>query len=240
MGGGGRVIEDAFDDSGANELKLELDIARASSKPPPKPPVMAPPSMRPQAAGPTGVPASHRPPPPGAAVSPGPRPATPPQVLEDEVQRRQAAALGAYGEPPRHIWEAPMYAYRVYARQAELKKELVLRKREAQQASTALEDAIIAFAERVRPRAEAMPFYLRAFDPVRALEEQIRSLDGTSAAEMDQHRARMRDLDAKVTQAEQALNQVQIEERRIADDLARTEAALERARAAANPAARKA
>jgi hypothetical protein len=223
-GVGGRVIDDPFEDGGGGgDLKLELDIAKASV-PPKAPAPVAAASLHPAAGPPVGVPSSHHPPAPGAVESTQ-------RGVEDEILRQQASALGAYGDPPRHLWEAPMYAYRVYKRQGELRRELAARRNEAQQAATQLEDALVAFGERVRGVAESMPFYIRTFDPIRALEAQIRSLDGVAAAEMDQHRARMKEVGAKVTQAEQALSQLQLEERRLAEDLAQAEAAMQRAQA---------
>lgn len=232
-GGAGRVIDDPFEDSegGTNPLTLELDLPHGSkqraphiSAPPPQP---GPVSNRPGGVAPVGAPVSHRPPSTGAAMgAPAPVP-----TIEEQIDREQAIALAGYGDPPRRFWETPRYAWRVRVRQNELKRELEARRSEAQQAATQLEDALVAFAERVRPVAEKQAFYLRAFDPIRVLDEQIRSMDGAAAAEMDAHKARMRDIEAKVTQVEQTLSQLQLEERRLADDLALAEATLQRAQA---------
>jgi hypothetical protein len=228
----GRVIDDPFEDGGDGaDLKLELDIPRASKQPQARlsgAPGGATPatSTRPGAVAPVGMTShvSQRPPAMGGAPAPA-------VSVEDEIERQQAAEIAAYGPAPTQFWLAPRYAWKVRTRQAELRKELEARRNEAQQAATHLEDALVAFAERIRPVAENMSFYLRAFDPIRALESQVRTMDGAAAAEMDAHRARMREIEARVTQAEQVLSQLQLEERRLADDLAQAEATLQRAEA---------
>jgi hypothetical protein len=221
------VIDDPFEElDGGNELMLELDLPNA-----PKPQAREPAEpVAPPPAGPT----SERGLPVAAAPSPGSGPIPTPRsapLIEAEIDREQASAIAAYGPAPRYIWETPAYAWRVRSRQGELRRELDARRSEAELAKNALDDALVAFAERIRPVAERIPTYAAPLAQATALEQQVRAMDGTAAAETDAHKARMRDVDVKVAHAEQGLSQVQVEERGRADDLAQAEASVQRAQA---------
>jgi hypothetical protein len=141
----------------------------------------------------------------------------------------EAQALAAYGEPPKLWLVAPMYAYRVYQRQRELKKALASRREEAEQAKTTVEDALVATAERVRPRAATADAYRAHVSDVAVAQELLRSRDGALAKEQDAHAARLAEIDQRITKLEQELAAAQADERKVATEVAAAEAALGRA-----------
>ena len=151
--------------------------------------------------------------------------------FEGEEFLSEAHTLADYGAPPKHWFMAPLYAYRVFTRQQELKRALVGRREEAAQAATTAEDALIACAERVRPRAAGVPQYKRSIDELALAEELLRSRDGALAKEQDAHAERLASIDARISKLEAEHAAAQGEERRIAGELAGAEAALQRAEA---------
>ncbi len=130
----------------------------------------------------------------------------------------EARALSDYGDPPAEWWKTPMYAYRVLRRRPELKKRAALKKREADRAQGAAEDALLAYAELVRPAAQKLAAYAGAFSEVRMAESVVRERDAVLAAEADAHKARQAEHDAKISELDAELGQIQIEERQIAGE----------------------
>ena len=76
------------------------------------------------------------------------RPRWPPPGADLETD---ALALADYGDPPGSPVLTPLYAWRVFKRQRELKAALAVRMAEAEHARTTLDDALVALAERARP-----------------------------------------------------------------------------------------
>jgi hypothetical protein len=165
-------------------------------------------------------------------ASPGAGPVKP--ALSDlEVDARVVAE---YGDPPRSWILTPLYAWRVLRRQRELKAALVGRRSEAEHAATALEDALVAFIERVRPAAEKQPTYAVALEDLSRAEDMLRSRDRVLAADQDAHNSRLAQVDARLAKLEAELTQAQTDERVAATELssaqgglAREEAKLKRA-----------
>ena len=169
---------------------------------------------------------------PGArppAADPGPKGAGLSKRAADEVDPYEVRALADYGDPPSAWWRAPLYAYRVLRRRPELKKTADQKKRELDRAQGAEEDALLAYAEVVRSKAEKLAAYAGAFEEVRAAEQLLGTRDAQLAAETDAHRHRQAELDAGIAELEAQLTQTQIEERTIAGELGEAEVLLKRA-----------
>jgi hypothetical protein len=163
-----------------------------------------------------------------AAAAAAPKP--PPPLTEAQTSEREARALANYGEPPASLLKTPMYAYRVLRRRKQLKKLAEGKRKEAERADAAAEDALMAFAEIVRPTAERFGgSYDLAFEAVRAAERVLGERDAVLAAETDAHNQKKADIDARLTDQEAQLTQIQIEERQISGELAEAEALLRRA-----------
>jgi hypothetical protein len=139
-----------------------------------------------------------------------------------------ATLLAEYGDPPTHWLFAPFYAWRVLRRQRELKKVLAGRREEAARAAHEVEDALVAFAERVRPAAEKRPEFGEMVEELRAAEEVLRSRDRVLATEQDAQSARLASVDARLVKLEADLAHAQSNERAIASEMASAQAALAR------------
>jgi hypothetical protein len=139
-----------------------------------------------------------------------------------------ARVLADYGEAPGSPLLSPLYAFRVFKRQRELKAALAVRAAEAEHARTTLEDALVALAERVRPVAEKNSAYRAALDDLTRVEEQLRSRDKVLAAEQDAQRARLAQVDARIAKAESELSQAQGHERAVATELSGVQGGLAR------------
>lgn len=218
------------------ELSLELAVdprelvAQRSAVAPlagqaPTPPAPAAYATAPVARGGQAAPLA-RPPAPHAMA---PRPGHPMQAQSD--LETDALVLADYGDAPSSWIFAPMYAWRVLKRQRELKTALAVRKQEAEHAQTALEDALVALAERARPLAEKTQTYLMALEEVSRAEDMLRSRDRVLAAEQDAQRQRLLQVDARVGKAEGDLAAAQANERGVAGELASAQGALARAEA---------
>jgi hypothetical protein len=176
-----------------------------------------------------------------AQVAPPPKPAPAPIVKEptgeEEISPREARALADYGEAPDSPLKTPLYAYRVLRRRKELMKIAAQKKREADRAEAAAEDAMVVFAELVRPTAERYGgSYDLAFEQVRATERVLGERDAVLAQETDAHNQRKAQIDARLSEEEAELTKIQMEERQIAGELAEAEKLLRRAEARAKSA----
>jgi hypothetical protein len=220
--------DDIFATGGGGGAPLELDLGTGGKS---LPPHLSSSSMRAApliearvsvAAGPSA----------GAKV-PSPsfdrhRPAEPPGA-EGEIDPFDARALADYGEAPTKPWLAPIYAFRVLTRKAELKRLLTTARDEAVRASLRSEDVLVAFAERARVVIEKNPGQARALEEVVAAESLLRSRDGAMAGDMDAMRGRLSSIDARITSLEGELLAAQAEEKRVADELAQVVAVRDRA-----------
>jgi hypothetical protein len=139
-----------------------------------------------------------------------------------------ARLLAEYGDAPRHWLLSPVYALRVLRRQRELKRALAGRREEAARAAHEVEDALVAFAERIRPVAEKNADFARPLEELRGAEDVLRSRDRVLASEQDAQTARLASVDARLAKLEAELAHAQAEERKTAADLASTQAALAR------------
>jgi len=139
-----------------------------------------------------------------------------------------ARLLADYGDPPRHWLLSPIYAWRVLRRRRELKKALAGRREEAARASSEVDDALVAFAERSRSTAEQCAAYAEALEQLGRAEAVLRSRDQVLADEQDAHGARLAQVDARLTALEAELAQAQRDERATAAELGALQEALAR------------
>ncbi len=209
MGGGGPGLSLELDVKGGPPVRASMGAAAISSHSggPPAPPHPMP-SFRP-------IPATamdRR-----AAVAP--------------VESFEARMLGNFGEPPAQFWRAPLYAWRVRQRLAQLRVELKARRQQAERATTAVEQALVALGQRARGTAERNPAYGRTLDVLRTHEQTLRQRDGALMGEMDAHSRTLAQIDQKIAELQAAATAVQIEERRVADELGVVQATVQRAEA---------
>jgi hypothetical protein len=202
MAGGGRELDedDPFGLAGGG-APIELDSQAA---PPPQSMRIAP------AARASGT---------MAAVTP------PHSVVSIEVDRYDARVLADFGEPPQGLLSMPLYAFRVKTRQIELRRALSTRRSEAERVNARLEDALVAFGERVRAILEKTPGHHRMLEDVIAAEQLAMERDGKLAGEMNAHRTRAAAMDARLAPLEAALESAKEEERQLAEAVTRAETA---------------
>ncbi len=157
------------------------------------------------------------------------QPAASARVQEPEMDlAADARVLAEYGDSPKSWVAAPLYAWRVMRRQRELKTAHAARQVEAERAAVVLEDALVAFAESVRPAAEKQATYAAAIEDLARAEDVLRSRDKVLAAEQDAQKARLAQVDARLTTLEAELAKAQIEERLAAEQLSSTQGSLAR------------
>jgi hypothetical protein len=141
----------------------------------------------------------------------------------------EAAILADYGESPTRLWQAPLYAYRVRTRQAELRRQLSERRADLARARQVEEDAKLAFAERARPIAEAAGAFKQALHPIATHERLMLERDGALSAEMDAHKGRLSVIDERVQGLLAELEAAKADEHELEQRLAEAEAVRQRA-----------
>lgn len=151
-----------------------------------------------------------------------------PQLTPVDDADYDARVLADLGAPPSSWIEAPRYAWRVLRRQRELRAALGARRAEAEHAATAVEDALVVFAERARAAAEKGKDYAVALEDLQRAEDVLRSRDRVLAAEQDAQRARQQQVADRVAKLEADLLAARDEERVCASELAATQSALAR------------
>jgi hypothetical protein len=147
------------------------------------------------------------------------------------VESFEAKMLGNFGDPPQHFWQAPKYAWRVRQRLAELRDALKERRQQAERASKAIDQSLVALGQRARGTAERNPQYGRTLDLLRIHEQTLRQKDSALMGEMDTHNRKLAQIDQKIAELQSVATQMQAEERRIADELAMAQATVQRAEA---------
>lgn len=180
-------------------------------------------------AGPGGAPAMGAAAMSSQVVRAAPAGGTPAQMrgVEGDLEV-DARTLADFGEPPSSLLVTPFYAWRVLKRQRVLKAGHAARQVEAEHAATALEDALVAFAERVRPAAEKVTGYAVALEDLQRAEDVLRSRDKVLAAEQDAQKARLAQVDARLVKLEQEVVRAQTDERLTAQELSSAQGALAR------------
>jgi hypothetical protein len=229
------AVFDADDEAfgGGGELSLELDVKPGHGGRPIAGGLA--PSGPPKAMTSHGVGGLHQPITPAVSAPPSFAP-LPAAVAErgpqaPPVEAFEARVLANFGDPPRHWWQTPLYAWRVRQRLAELRAELAERERRSERATAAAEQALVALGQRARGTAEKIPAYGRTVDGIRMQEQTLRQKDTALMAETDAHNKKLSLIDSKIAECHTQLGTVQAEERRIADELAMSQAAVQRAEA---------
>lgn len=220
--------DDIFATGGGGEAPLELDIGPQAKSLAPhlsSSSMRAAPLTDARVSVPSGPSSGAKLPSPSFDRHRAPTPAAAP----GEVDPFDARALADYGEPPTKPWLAPIYAFRVLTRKAELRRLLATARDEAKRAALRSEDVFVGFAERARSVIEKNPGQARALDEVVAAESLLRSRDGALAGEMDANRARLSSIDSRITSLEGELLAAQADEKRVADELGQVVAVRERA-----------
>lgn len=139
-----------------------------------------------------------------------------------------AHVLADLGQSPSNVLRTPMYAWRVLKRQRELRTALEARRAEAEHAVTQVDDALVAFTERVRPAAEKRQDYAASLEDLQRAEDMLRSRDKVLAAEQDAQKARQAQVDERLAKLEADLLAARDEERMAATDLSGAQSALAR------------
>jgi hypothetical protein len=107
---------------------------------------------------------------PGAAAAwPTGRALDPAQIKIDPLE---LLTLASYGESPEAIQLSPAYAWRVFTRQRQLKRELLRISAESERAEGERETALGELSRAVRPRAEKIESLRRCFLPILELEQR--------------------------------------------------------------------
>jgi hypothetical protein len=232
-GVGGAVFDedDIFAPGGEGAGPLELDTAGpgiASLKMP----AVAPPAPAP--AGRTSSGASA--PAAGALVphregSPagGRDGALSPRLRGAEADGDEAAALADYGDTPDSWWQAPLYAYRVKTRQAEIRRLLAEREADLARVRQSEEEARITFADRARAAAHKFEVYAQPLAAIANAEQLMLQRDGVLTAEVEAHNARLAVIDERIAGLDGELAQMKAEERQIEEKLNDAEAIRQRA-----------
>jgi len=218
-GGGLDPFGDDDDASGGSGLDIDLAMApppRISGSLPAAPPSG---SLSPR---PLAGPTSHR-------SLPAADGASAIETASGDADPFEARALADLGPAPEAIWLAPVYAFRVTKRRAELRQALAAKRAEAARDGARAEDALAAFAERVRPIAEKTGW--RGFANVAAAEGDLRGRDSGLATEMDGHKTELAQMNARLAKVEDAYAHAKAEERTVEDHLAAADETRARAEA---------
>jgi chromosome segregation ATPase len=84
---------------------------------------------------------------------------------------------------------------------------------------------------RARCTAERIPAYGRTIDGLRLQEQTLRQKDSALMTETDAHQKKLALIDSKIAELHTHLGMAQAEERRVGDELAMAQAAVQRAEA---------
>lgn len=94
------------------------------------------------------------------------------QAAELEIDPRQLAILADYGERPESAAHSLAYAYRVFTRQRQLKRELLPIAAEAERARLEQETTLAEFSQAVRPALEQIQEFGRFLAPLLEIEQR--------------------------------------------------------------------
>jgi hypothetical protein len=94
-----------------------------------------------------------------------------PDVTQLKLDPVEIAILADYGDVPHAVQLTPSYAYRVFSRQRELKRQLISIAAESERAQFEREATLAELARAVRPAAEKIEQFRRLFAPLLELEQ---------------------------------------------------------------------
>jgi hypothetical protein len=111
---------------------------------------------------------------PAAAADSGPSFPTgrAPEATKLEFDPQKLAILADYGDPPESAPLALAYAYRVFTRQRELKRQLIPIALECERAQSERETALAELSTALRPTLEKTPAFRRFLGPLLELEQR--------------------------------------------------------------------
>jgi len=136
-----------------------------------------------------------------------------PDVTQLKLDPLEIAILADYGDVPHAVQLTPAYAYRVFTRQRELKRQLVSIAAECERAQLERETTLAELARAVRPAAEKIEQFRRLFAPLVELE-QVAGQRGQALSSINQQlSAHSGQLDTEIAQiAEQIAAQQRLEQ----------------------------
>jgi hypothetical protein len=178
--------------------------------------------------------ASYRPPAPsgGAMVPPPPGgPGTTPDRGLLEMDAAELAKIAGYGPAPSAIYLTPMYAWRVFSRQRELRVDIARLASELSNTEAARDQALANVVEALRPQLEADERFAQLMAPVKELDNVMRerssALQSTNAEyrnAMARFEQEMTALDNQLEVKQKAVDAAQANHDARAQELARVEA----------------
>lgn len=160
------------------------------------------------------------------AAAPLPR-----HVPRPVVSMEEAKAAVDVPDRPQGTFGALGYAQSARKRLQEIQEQLTEARQSEEEATSTLEEALVAIAERARPAASNMPAYRRTLERLVQLEQRMRQLDAQHASQLDGMRAQIVPLDERIASMERDLAALRAEEGKLTDQLAEAEANIFRAKA---------
>ena len=123
-----------------------------------------------------------------------------PDLAQLKLDPVEIAVLADYGDAPRAVQLTPAYAYRVFVRQRELKRQMVSIAAESERAEAERESTLAELARAVRPRAQQVAQFQRLFAPLVELE-QLAQQRGQALSSINQElSAQSAQIDAELAQ----------------------------------------
>jgi len=110
----------------------------------------------------------------------------------------ELARISGYGDPPDNAARSLAYAYRVFTRQRELKRQLAPIAAECLRAEKERETVLADLARELRPELEKIPAFARFLGPVLETEQRVRARGDALSALGTQRTAQNADLDAEL------------------------------------------
>jgi hypothetical protein len=136
-----------------------------------------------------------------------------PDITQLKLDPAEIAILADYGDVPHAVQLTPTYAYRVFTRQRELKRQLISIAAECERAQFEREATLAELARAVRPAAEKVEQFRRLFAPLIELE-QVAGQRGQALSSINQQlSAHSGQFDAELAQiAQQITAQQELEQ----------------------------
>lgn len=148
-----------------------------------------------------------------------------------EVDRYEALALADYGPAPKHIWETPGYALRVFLRRRQLSADHRALVREVEAKEKAWSDSMVALVASIRPALSAHPDGQRWLGPLFETEERARVRNKALESTSTEFAAKVAEIDREIATAEEAYDREVAALEPITEELERRKSELSRAEA---------
>lgn len=148
----------------------------------------------------------------------------------------RARLLANYGEPPKSFFLSPLYTHRVYRRRGELRRALAGRREDAARAKEAVLNAMVELGSRARAQARTVAVTKDLVTAIERSEAVLRSQHEAASKEESSHTERLRGVETRLRECEEALLVSRAEEERalaahtaLLEEKARAEAQKKRA-----------